>query len=180
MVWMATTALARSEEAPSEDLKQVLDTARAAMDQEFARAERFDSKARDRATLAGSWYAVVQAAAALSLSTQTHTWWIVGVAAEAVLGAIALVVVLYGTMQVAKLRTRPSVGEETLEAMKLAAGSDDFAAKSIDMYRDLLYRAQEANDQRADALDRKRYSWWPVLLIGVAELLTALLSRAVG
>ncbi len=177
---MATTVARR--ESPDDDLKQVLDTARAALDQEFARAERYDSKARDRATLAGSWYAVVQAATALSLTEHTATGWVIAIASEALVGAFALVMVLYGMTQVAKLRTRPTVSDETLEAMKLAAlGHDEeFGVKSIDLYRNLLFHAQELNDERAAALDSGQIWWWAVVLVGIAQLLTALLSRAVA
>lgn len=56
-----------SDSAVGDNLKHILDAARAALDGEFARAERFDAKARGQATLAGSWFAVTQAVAVASI-----------------------------------------------------------------------------------------------------------------
>jgi hypothetical protein len=186
---MATQDMARSA-TPPDDLKHVLDTARDALDHEFQRAERFDAKARGQATLAGSWFTVAQAVTALSLRSGhvPHGILIVVLAALG-LGAVCLFLLLRASSQVWRLKTRNDVTPATLEAMADAAknGDPDFALNAIYTYRNILSGAQQANAERARALDPESNRWrsapgfwWGVLGFGLVEIAAALLSRVVG
>ena len=77
-------------EATSQNLAHVLDTARATLDGEFARANRLDEKARGQATLAGSWFAVTQAVSAIATGTSASKGWIIGLAVGLGLQAVTL------------------------------------------------------------------------------------------
>jgi hypothetical protein len=165
----------------TDDLKHVLDVARAALDREFQRAERFDAKARGQATLAGSWFAVTQAVSAVSIRPDTPKWWLVGVLAALLLQAVALVLLLAASAAVWKLQERDDVGPETLEAMRESAGDADFADRAISLYSDILGGAQVANKLRADAFEgASNLWWWAVLLLGFAEIAVSLLSRVIA
>src|SRR4051812_4936004 len=73
---MATGQLKPQTPGSSDDLKHVLDTARDALDHEFQLAERYDAKARGRATLAGSWFAATQAVTAVALKFNDASAWL--------------------------------------------------------------------------------------------------------
>ncbi|MEJ7656104.1 MAG: hypothetical protein WKF33_03625 [Thermoleophilaceae bacterium] len=172
----------------SDDLKHVLDAARNALDREFQRAERFDAKARGQATLAGSWFAVTQAVAAVSLQPSMRSGWFIALACLVALQAVALIGLLLASARVWRLQERPDIGEEALEGMEQAAKERDpeFASKALGLYRYVLYYAQEANARRAEALEATNGKWWTagstwwwaVLCLGLVEVLTALLARA--
>ncbi len=175
-------------DTPSENVAHVLDAARAAIDAEFRRAERFDAKARGQATLAGSWFAVTQAIAATSLTADTPKGWTYGLVAGLLLQAGALSLLLRASARVWRLQTREDVGTTSLRAMErgLAVPPQEFASHAIDFYCRILDGAKVANKKRAEAFDaRKRparfwsatFWWWPVLIVGLAEIAAALLSR---
>jgi hypothetical protein len=175
-------------DATSQNSAHILDAARAAIDAELNLAERLDEKARGQATLAGSWFAVTQAIAAISLTTHTHKVWVYGLVAGLLLQAVALSLLLQASAKVWRLRTEQDVGVMSLRAMEgdLALPASEFASKAIDFYCRILTSAREANAKRADAFDAEsgcaRYLsasfwWWPVLFLGLLEIAAALLSR---
>jgi hypothetical protein len=175
----------------TDDLKHVLDAARAALDREFQRAERFDAKARGQATLAGSWFAVTQAVVGASLRIDTPRGWLIAISAAFVVQALALAILLAASRRVWALQERPDIGAETLDHMEesATAGDPEFGKKAIEFYRYVLYHAQKANQTRAEALDPGKDAewrqkalaasiwWWTVLIVGFAEMAAALGSR---
>jgi hypothetical protein len=174
--------------AAGDNLKHILDAARAALDGEFARAERFDAKARGQATLAGSWFAVTQAVAAVAITAHTHGYWIIVLLCGLTLQAGALYLLLRASAKVWRLRDREEVGRTSLEAMlaDVDATPIEFASKAVKFYGDILDAAREANRQRADDFDAQEgcakwlsasFWWRPVLVIGLLEMAVALISR---
>jgi hypothetical protein len=176
----------------SEDLRHVLDTARHALDREFQRAERYDAKARGQATLAGSWFTVAQAVAALSLSGGGGPGVLKALTLLFLaLGAGSLFFLLRASARVWRLKTRGDVGPETLEAMaeSAVAGDPDFGERTAITYEKILREARQANMERADALDPETpgrwfasatFWWWSVLAFGLAEMTSALLTRVLS
>lgn len=181
-------------DATSQNLAHVLDAARAAIDAESALADRLDEKARGQATLAGSWFAVTQAIAAVSLTAHTHKGWVYGLIAGLFFQAVALWLLLRASAAVWRLRTEQDIGTASLRAMEGDVGlpAPAFASKAIDFYCRILTPAREANAKRADAFDaenkkgsRRAYFrsasfwWWPVLVLRLLEIAAALLSRVI-
>lgn len=165
-----------------DDLRPVVEAARAALDQEFQRAERFDSKTRGQMTLAGTWFAVVQAVAAVALRDNTPTAWVIAIAAGAGIAGIALFWSMRSSAQVWKLREQPAVNHETLEDMLAAAERDPatFGRQLVQLYRNLLGHAQDVNERRAAAVDSATTAWWWALALAFGELVVALMSRIFG
>ena len=165
-----------------DDLRQIIDAARGALDLEFQRAERLDAKTRGQVTLAGSWFAVVQAVAAVALGERAATGWIGAIAGTAVVAGVALVVSIARAADVWKLRPQPAVDQATLGDMLTAAERepDTFGRQLVQLYRNLLGHAQAANESRALALDRATKAWWFALVLGLVELAIALASRIFG
>jgi hypothetical protein len=165
-----------------DDLRYVVEAARTALDQEFQRAERYDTKARGQMTLAGSWFAVVQAVAAVALRGNTPTGWIIAIASAAAIAGVALFAAMRTSAKVWSLRQQPAVNQATLEDMLVAAERDPqaFGRQLVQLYRHLLGHAQEVNERRADAVDAATSVWWWALGLTLVELAIALLSRVFG
>jgi hypothetical protein len=170
------------------NLSHVIEIGSAALEQESLRAERFSDKATAQATLAGTWFAVTQVIAAVALTSHTKQGWIVAIVAGIALQTVALCFLLHATARVWKLRPREAIGEETLEGLAQLADqpSDEFAMEVIALYRHILYQVQDANEKRAEAFEAdtcparlwsSSFWWGPVLVVGAAEIATALLSR---
>lgn len=168
--------------APGEGVKQVVEAARSALDQEFQRAERYDAKTRGQMTLAGSWFAVVQAVAAVSLRGDTPTGWALAIAAAAVIAGVALFWAMRKSARVWRLRPQPAVNQETLEDMLSSVDREPerFGHQLVGLYRNLLGNAQAVNAERASALEGATGAWWWALLLAFAELAIALASRVFG
>jgi hypothetical protein len=179
----------RDHETVAENLSHVVAIGSAALEQESQRAERFSNKATAQATLAGTWFAATQAVAIITLDSHTDRGWVIGVVVGLALQTIALCFLLRATARIWKLRAREDIGEATLEGLvgKATLPPEEFAEVVIGLYRHILYYAQEANDERADAFEasgaarlKSSSFWWGfVLLLGLAEIVTALLSRIV-
>ena len=161
------------------NLKPVLDAGQAALALENQRADRLDSKARNQMTLAGSWFAVVQAVAVVALTEHTPLGWVIVIAATAAVAGAALIAAMRQSAKVWMLRPQPAVTQETLEDMTLAAQREPgtFDAQLVQQYRHMLGHAQEVNASRADALDAATAWWWATLGLALAELAVALLAR---
>ena len=160
----------------------IIEAAREALESEDARAERLDAKARGQMTLAGAWFAVVQAVAAVALKAGMPTGWLVAVAASAGAAAIVLVAAMIESAKVWKLKSRPSVGTMTIDAMTAAVDDDEdaFRAKMVQQYQHLLGKLKTVNFERAEALQSSMKAWWCALGLGLVELAVALLARILG
>jgi hypothetical protein len=166
--------------ANREALQHVIEAARDALSQEFERAERYDAKARNQMTVAGSWFAVAQAVAAVGPNTPGE--WIAGILLAAVVAAVFLILATIASAKVWKLRDQPAVSQETLEDMLAAArkSANSFGEDLVRLYRHLLGHAQSRNEERAAALDGSLLSWWCALGFGFVEVCVALLSKAMS
>jgi hypothetical protein len=172
----------------ADNVKHVLDAARNAIDGEFARAERFDAKARGQATLAGSWFAVSQAVAAASIDSHTARCWIIALLIALAVQAVALCMLLRASAKVWGLKERDAVGTSSLNAMLVdtIAAPQDFGAKAVEFYGTILTSARAANADRAKHFGADKgcarllsatFWWWPVLFAGLAEMAIGLASR---
>jgi hypothetical protein len=169
----------RRPDPTSENRARVLDISRATLDSEFLRANRWDEKARGQATLAGSWFAVTQAVAAVAAGSHVEKVWVVVLAAGLTLQAGALVMNLVRAATVWEPRDRTEFGRETLEALdaRMSEPVAEMATALFDFYKTVLDEAQEANEDRGNAFGKASFWWWCVLGIGVAEIAAALLAR---
>lgn len=169
-----------TNDATSENLTHILDIASGTLDKEFQRANRWDEKARGQATLAGAWFAVTQAVAAIALGPSAPKGWVIGLAVGLALQAAALVMNLIRVANVWKPREREEVAKNTLEELKQRVSDPvaDFATAIVDFYGSVLYEAQQANKDRGKAFERASFWWWFVLAFGLAEIAAALISRA--
>lgn len=167
-----------SSVASDDHLQQVIETGRATLEQEIQRAERLELKARGQVTLAGTWFAIVQAVAGTSLD-DARRGWIIALAGTAVAGALFFGLLLRGSYRVWSLRTRDAMSEETLGGMERAAHEDPsaFLGKMVEIYRHILNGVQDTNHARAEALSAATLWWWLTLGAGFVELLSTMLSR---
>jgi hypothetical protein len=160
-------------------LEPVIDAAKSALEFENQRADRLDSKARNQMTLAGSWFAVVQAVAAVVLAAHTPIGWVIALGATASVAGLALIIAIRLSANVWKLRPQPAVTQETLEDMTQAAqeNPETFSEQLVLQYRHMLGHLQEVNNARVNALDAATFWWWVALSLAFVELTVALLTK---
>lgn len=166
-----------ADDATSENLARVLDLARTTLESEFARANRLDEKARGQATLAGSWFAVTQAVAAIAAGAGAEKGWLIVLSIVLGLQAVSLFVLMIFAGKVWKQRKRKEVGKETLDLMKDSVSEPDFMERTANFFTDTLDEAQQANKARGEDFKWAYRWWWPVLVLGMAEIGAALVSR---
>jgi hypothetical protein len=166
-----------SQDATSENLAHTLDIARGTLDSEFARANRLDEKARGQATLAGSWFAVTQAVAAIAAGPGAERGWLIVLSIVLGLQAISLFVLMVFAGKVWKQRERKEVGKEMLEKMKDSASAPDFMERTVNFFTGTLDEARAANKARGEDFKWAYRWWWPVLVLGIVEISAALVSR---
>lgn len=166
-------------EAPSpEPLTEVLNTARAALDQEFQIAQFVDTKARGLVTLGGQWFAVAQAVAAVAFATKKpQDWMLWAVGITAVAGAAALGFLFFLCWKVWKLRNEAAVSPRGLLEMRKAVLSEASATKLVDHYAAMLQDRRKTNVKRADALHCAQIAWFFAMGIPFVELGLALATR---
>jgi hypothetical protein len=130
-------------------------------------------------TLAASWFAVVQALAAVAIRPNTPGGWIVAILFAAVVAGLVLSLAMIASAQVWKLRDQSVVTHETLQEMLDDArqNPETFGEKLVQSYRELLANTQSSNRERADALEASLLSWWCALGAGFFEACVALVSR---
>lgn len=162
-----------------ENRARVLDIARATLDSEFLRANRWDEKARGQATLAGTWFAVTQAVSAVAAGNHVPNGWVVALAFGLVLQAAALVMNLLRSASVWKPRDRLEFGRETLDALndRMSEPPDQVVSDLLTFFRSALDGAQRANKERGNAFAVAFFWWWFVLGVGVVEIGAALIAR---
>lgn len=161
----------------SDDRDLIIAAAREALERETERAGRLDSQARGQMTLAGNWFAVVQAVAAVALRAGTNVVWLILVGLAALAAAVCLGLAMKKSASVWKLRDRPEVGTVTIDQMRGALDTADFKDKMITEYQHLLGSFQLVNYDRALDLDKSVKPWWIALSVAMFELTLALLAR---
>lgn len=166
------------EAPPPESLTEVLNAARAALEQEFQTAQVLDLKARGLATLGAQWFGIAQAVAAVAYATKKpDTVMLVLVAIAASAGAGALGKLFFNCWNVWKLRNTVVVTPKGLLQMREAVFSEASATKLVDHYAARLKDRRETNRSRADALGRAEIWWFVAMGVPAIELGLALATR---
>jgi hypothetical protein len=166
--------------AGGEALREVIEVARTAVAQEFEIAERLGNKARSQVTLAGQWFAVVQAVSGIAYVKSVHGWKLFAVGGLAVAGGIALVVTFALAREVWKRREHQEVSPRGLIDMgEQAKRLDDveFLERIIVHLASVLQSQRAANKERNDALDRAEKAWFVAMALPLAQLGFALAAR---
>jgi hypothetical protein len=172
---MAEPSELRGDE--SEDVKHVLDAARAALAQEFLIAERLDSKVRGQVTLAGAWYTVVQAVAGIALrDAGLSTGWKVAILVAAGFAGLAVVITVVQAYGVSKLRNETDLTPQAIRDFGewAQSGDVDVGGTLVGYYAEILEARQRTNEQRAAAFDQSAKTWFIALGLTFGELITAL------
>lgn len=155
----------------------VVQAAREALAQEFARAERLDAKARGQMTMAAAWFGTVQVVAGIVLKDQASSpVWLIAVAALAFCSGAALLGAFLSLGSVWRLEPQPALSQETLEDMADASGKPRFREQTVLLYRNLLGHAQNQNDARGNALDGAGAWLVATHVLALTELFVALLA----
>lgn len=170
-------------EARSSDLGSVLTVGRAAIDQQFALAERLDAKARGQVTIAGAWFAVVQAVAsgAFGIPRLADTWVLV-ITILAAGGALLLLATMALSANVWRLRVESEIEPDGLVMMANDARSPgvDAAGKMVAHYADVLEERYVNNADRARWFKRSQRVWYGAMFVPLAELGTSFAAQALG
>lgn len=167
-------------EKQEQGLTEVVNVARGAVEQEFQISERLDAKARGQVTLAGQWFAVVQAVSAVAFAVKGASeglLWAVGV--SAVLGAGLLARTFICSSRVWKVRPEGAVhpqGLLDLEARALANEADGLSVM-VHHYAAILQDRRLANKTRADALEASQMWWFLAMGVPLVQLILALAAR---
>lgn len=162
-----------------EDINYVLDVAREALSHEFEVSERLDAKARGQMTLAGAWFAIVQAVAGIALRDGAISdAWGAAVVGTAVLAAIALGWAFYRHYAVWKLRDETGFNADALHAFGEWAADNEtnLGSTLIGYYEQILSERQGRNRERVAEFDKAVPAWFFALGLTLVELMVALLA----
>jgi hypothetical protein len=168
------------EEHAADDLNAIIGEARSAIDQEFAISERLDSKARGQVTLAGQWFAVVQAVSAVAYSaSHPRHWLLYCVAGTALAGGLVLAVLFGFSAAVWRTRKEPALSPRALAEMKAIAADPDrnLLPALVDHYASILRDRRVTNRTRVDALTKSEWFWYVAMTVPLSELGFALATR---
>jgi hypothetical protein len=176
---VATSSTPVAEKPSPEVLPEVLNTARAAVEQEFQISERLDTKARALITLSGQWFAVAQAVSAVAFTTEKpRDWMLWTVAGTALAGGIALGLLFFFCWRVWRIRDEEAVSPRGLLQMHSAAVNDPNATKLlVEHYAAMLRDRRTTNKSRADALAVAQGWWFVAMALPFVQLGFALATR---
>jgi hypothetical protein len=162
-----------------EDLSYVLDVARDALAHEFQVSERLDAKARGQMTLAGAWFAVVQAVAGVALANSAiSNAWGAAVVGSATIAAASLGWAFYCHYAVWRLRSETGFNADALHAFGEWAADDEtnLAGTLIGYYEQILSERQGRNRERVEKFDKAVPAWFFTLGLTLIELMVALFA----
>lgn len=171
------------EDQRTKDLAEVVQVGRDALTQEFQISERLDAKARGHVTLAGQWFAVVQAVAAVAFAARgIDDGWLLAVAATAAAGGIALATTVVLSWRVWRIRDEEAVSPKGLLEMKEEAEREESEALEplVRHYASKLQSRRGTNRTRADALAWAERVWFVAMALPLVELVLALYARLFG
>ena len=177
---MATSGGTEMEQGGQpQEIGLVLDLARGALDQEFQVAERLDAKSRGQMTLAGAWFAVVQAVAGTALGIRGFDeGWALAILVLAGGSGLALAIAVGMSYQVWKLRPeRDFEPEAVVRFADLAYEPGTLSATLPDYYKRLLEERRRQNAIRVRAFRRSMWAWGFTFALPLLELLVALAGR---
>jgi hypothetical protein len=169
-------------------LSILLSAATAIIDEEFKRSERLDSKSRNQITLAGSFFAVVQAVVvglingSLGATEETPAssfvpW--LGVAA--VIAGIALLIAVRFSYRAWRLQDDDALSPNTIDAYRESArqGNPAVGVKLIGAYTKIARSRRANNKVRAESLESAAIACGFVMALIGAELILSFVAVAV-
>lgn len=171
-------------EAEVRDLALVIEAARKAVEQEWAIAERLESKARNLASFAFTWFGIVSAIAALAmkelLDADSYGLLFSFIVVLAGGAALLLALLLLASDRVWRLRRHSEITEKGLEQMLYDARDPDvdIAERLVGQYRHVLGNRRRANKERGNAFRTAQKLWVASLIVASAELVVALAAIA--
>jgi len=172
-----------STESDSQDLGRVIDVGRAAIQQEYMIAERLDAKSRNLMTLAGSWFAVAQVVAGITLGAQdVRSGWLYAVAILAGLSGAFLASSLWQTSRVWSLKPEIDILPAALFEMEDRAKDphSDLDVALVQHYASVLQTRRMNNEDRVFYLRRAERMWAFAVLFPLLEILVSLGGRLFG
>jgi hypothetical protein len=164
-------------------LTEVVNFARTAVEHEFQISERLDAKARGQVTLAGQWFAVVQAVSAVALGAKgVDGWLLYAVGVTALIGGVVLAFAFLQSARVWKLRDEDAVHPKGILELKERAESDEAGALAVTVqhYASLLQDRRRTNKLRAEALETAETLWLASMALPLVQLGFALAARLFG
>jgi hypothetical protein len=171
------------EDQLTDSLKEVVSLARGAIEQEFQISERLDAKARSQVTLAGQWFAVVQAVSAVAFAAKgVEGWLLYTVGGTAIVGGALLALVFIESAKVWRIRPEGAVSPQGILDLKETAKAGDVEAldDSITHYASILQDRRRTNKLRADALEDAEVLWFLAMAAPLVQLAFALAARLFG
>lgn len=177
------STLERTSEGRSvpDDLKRVLELGDSAIAQQFQVSERLDAKARSQVTLAGAWFAVTQAVAAVAYSGSPGHTWLALILLTTFFAGIALFATFFFSYQVWKPRQEKELTHIGFRKLADAAryGDPGLTDELLDYYQHVIGYRRKSNADRVVQLKTAQKVWWAAVGLTFAELLIAVLSRLV-
>jgi len=173
----------RSAEENGREINYVLDAARDSISQEFQIAERLDAKARGQMTLAGAWFAIVQAVAGIALRDNSLApGWSAAVVASAGLAALSLGWAFYRHYAVWRLRNETGFNADAIHTFGRWAADEEtnLGGTLVEYYEQILGERQDRNGERVEEFDKAVPAWFLALGFTFLELMVALLAATSG
>jgi|GEM_PF-3575243 len=174
--------------ASATQLSILLSSATSAIDEEFKRSERLDTKSRNQITIVGSFFAVVQAVVVglfngSLASTEHHaaSSFVPWLAVAGAAASIATLIAAYVSYASWKLLDDKTLGIGTIRAYVDAArkGNPVVGVNLVMAYSEIAEGRRENNAKRAKALERASgFCGVAMLFIGI-ELVLAFIAAAV-
>jgi cellobiose-specific phosphotransferase system component IIC len=165
----------------------LLDAATAIIDEEFKRSERLDAKSRNMITVAGAFFAVVQAVVAALINetltataTQETSPFVLWLCVAAGISTLGLLIALTWSYEAWRLRDDEALQVKTIRDYRDAAysGNPAVGAKLVDAYAQIAEDRRKVNAERADAVDAAAIACGIAMaLIGI-ELVLAFVAVA--
>jgi hypothetical protein len=161
-------------------LSEVVNVARAAVEQEFQISERLDTKARGQVTLAGQWFAVAQAVSAVAYAAPgVGGWLLYAVGGAALVGAGLLICTFLESSKVWRVREEDALHPKGILQLKSRATHEDADAMevAVEHYASLLQGRRRTNKLRTEALEAAERVWLAAMAVPLAQLILALAAR---
>lgn len=178
----------QEKEGAATQLSILLDAANAVIDEEFKRSERLDAKSRNMLTVAGTFFAVVQAVVAAlvnetlgATATQAASPLVPWLMAAAVVAVVGLGIAVAWSYEAWKLRIDQTLNVKTIRDYRDAAyaGNPVVGAKLVDAYAKIAEDRRKVNAERADAVNKAAIACGGAMFLIGAELVLALVAVAV-
>ncbi len=169
-------------------LSILLDAATAIIDEEFKRSERLDAKSRNMITVAGAFFAVVQAVVAALINetlgateTQAASSLVPWLAAAGGIATIGLGIAFTWSYEAWRLRNDEALKVKTIRDYRDAAyaGNPAVGAKLVDAYAKIADDRRAVNAERAVAVDKAAIACGIAMLLIGTELVLAFIAVAI-